>query len=274
MSTRRRQRERPGRRYVRCCSVRFRTFGLYFRVTIFQIVRSVRRKIESLLARSWCVSRRLSRGGSRRTAAKHDSHRIADTSRSFHDCSKRTERSDRSIDRSFACVHNLTTATSTASTSLIKQTEANKMTVSHMPLPLASRNIYRHHHSGFYQQQQEKMLLVKQPQQSTTTHQDRDDDESSTVSIHQQDEKPQELAEESSVFRRRMDAESDDQEGFWTLKRANPVFEEDDDDDEHETYESPTKRQCQELSWDDCRSSSVDKPFQLNVSSSGQFFHS
>lgn len=114
-------------------------------------------------------------------------------------------------------------------------------------------------------------MMVKQPQEPTMTRPHSDEDESSTVSSQRLEEKQQELAAESAVFRRRMDAPSDELEEFWALKHATPVFEE--DEAEEEFYESPTKRQCQELSWDDCSSStSADRPFQLTVSSSGQFF--
>jgi hypothetical protein len=55
------------------------------------------------------------------------------------------------------------------------------------------------------------------------------------------------------MFRRRLCVDSEEGDDFWTLKRANPVYDSCDEDDEteqrDEECESPTKRQCQELFW-------------------------
>jgi hypothetical protein len=54
------------------------------------------------------------------------------------------------------------------------------------------------------------------------------------------------------MFRQRLclDTVWDDDE--WTLKRANAVCDDDETEQRDGEYESPTKRQCQELYWDEC----------------------
>lgn len=138
------------------------------------------------------------------------------------------------------------------------------VTLSLMHLQISSNNNRRRRSSGF-SQQQEKMMVKHQPMMRVRT---ASDDDSSTIS-NKQDEKQELVATEQSVFRRRMDAEND-MEDCWTLKRANAVIDEDDDNESFGIYESPSKRQCQELSWNNCYSN--DQNFQLNVSSSGEFF--
>jgi hypothetical protein len=59
---------------------------------------------------------------------------------------------------------------------------------------------------------------------------------------------------------------------FWSLKRANPIQEqEEDDDDLIHQYESPTKRQCTTVLYDDDQSYSLTGSFRLQVLGNGEF---
>ena len=99
------------------------------------------------------------------------------------------------------------------------------------------------------------MILVKQPLVQSTS-----DDNCSTVSNKLEDK-----AEESStIFLRRDSVDDDEMEDLWSLKRANAVNEDTDEEEEGEEVcdESPPKRQCTELCWDE-RVSNTDAPFQV-----------
>lgn len=136
------------------------------------------------------------------------------------------------------------------------------MHLSTMRFPLASSHNTYHCYTRTGFGQPGKMIVKPLP--TTTTRHNDNDEESSTVS-NQTQKKPLTI-ESTSVFRRRMDA-SEEQEEMWTLKRATAVF---DEYDVSEVCESPSKRLCQELDWEDS-SNGDDRPFQLSVSS-GQFF--
>lgn len=87
-----------------------------------------------------------------------------------------------------------------------------------------------------------------------------DDDEVQLYSIPQQESK---YEDDLSIFRQqRPSCNSYEIEEMWTLKRANAVFEDDecsdDASEDDEIYQSPSKKQCQKLKWDQCCLSSSD----------------